>query len=156
MTPESSLVIRRADAGDLPRLVELLVLGSLRAGPPKAEDPSDVDRYRVALAEIEAAGGEVLVAEQGAEVVGVCQLLVFRHLQGRGGRCAELESVHVHPDHRGCGIGRTLVAAAVERARVLGCYRVQLTSDRRRSEAHRFYEHIGFEPTHVGYKMRLL
>jgi GNAT superfamily N-acetyltransferase len=94
------------------------------------------------------------VAERRGEVVGVCQLLVFRHLQAKGGLCAELESVHVHPDHRGTGIGGSLVGAAVDRARALGCYRIQLTSNRQRDDAHRFYESLGFAPTHVGYKMR--
>jgi GNAT superfamily N-acetyltransferase len=124
-------------------------------GAPNAEDPADPDRYEVALEEIQGAGGEVLVAERRSEVVGFCQLLVFRHLQAKGGLCAELESVHVHADHRGQGIGGALVHAAVDRARALGCYRVQLTSNRQREEAHRFYERLGFQPTHVGYKLRL-
>jgi GNAT superfamily N-acetyltransferase len=154
VTPAEGLLIRRAVAGDFPRIVELLVSGAV-PGALRAEDPADADRYRAALEEIEAAGGEVLVAELGGEVVGVCQLLVFRHLQAKGGLCAELESVHVHPDHRGEGIGHALVGAAVERARAIGCYRVQLTSNRERPDAHRFYESLGFAPTHVGYKMRL-
>ena len=97
----------------------------------------------------------MLVAEQDGVVVGVCQLIVFRHLQGRGGLCAELESVHVHPDHRGRGIGSVLVRDAVARARAVGCYRVQLTSNRARPEAHRFYERLGFVPSHVGFKLPL-
>jgi GNAT superfamily N-acetyltransferase len=87
--------------------------------------------------------------------VGVCQLIVFRHLQSRGGLCAELESVHVHPEHRGGGIGAALVGAAVARARELGCYRVQLTSNVARPDAHRFYERLGFVPSHLGFKMLL-
>ena len=83
-------------------------------------------------------GSAVLGAEWRGEVVGFCQLLVFRHLQAKGGLCAELESVHVHSDHRGTGIGRALVRAAVDRARARGCYRVQLTSNRRREDARRF------------------
>ena len=65
--------------------------------------------YASALAEIDATDGAVLVAELDGEVVGVCQLIVFRHLQRRGGRCAEIESVHVHPEHRGSGIGGALL-----------------------------------------------
>ena len=89
------------------------------------------------------------------EVVGVCQLIVFRHLQARGGLCAEVESVHVHPDHRGAGIGAALLHEAMERARALGCYRVQLTSNTARPDAHRFYERLGFVPSHVGFKLLL-
>ena len=95
------------------------------------------------------------MAEVHGEVVGTCQLIVFRHLQAHGGRCAEIESVHVHPDHRGAGVGAALVGEAVARARALGCYRVQLTSNTARPDAHRFYERLGFSPSHVGFKMLL-
>ena len=62
----------------------------------------------------------------------------------RGGLCAEIESVHVHPDHRGTGVGGALLRDAIDRARGLGCYRVQLTSNVARPDAHRFYERLGF------------
>ena len=136
------------------RVVELLVLGSL-PGAPRDEDPGDPAPYRAALRQIEAAGGAVLVAETGRTVVGVCQLIVFRHVQHRGGLCAEIESVHVHPDHRGGGVGSALVRAATDRARSLGCYRVQLTSDSARTAAHRFYDDLGFVPSHIGFKLWL-
>ena len=99
------LVLRPADQADLARIVELLRLGAVPGGPPSSEDPSDLAPYRPALREIALTDGIVLVAERSGEVVGVCQLIVFRHLQSQGGRCAEIESVHVHPDHRGgrCG-----------------------------------------------------
>ncbi len=151
--PRSPVLIRRAVDGDLPRIVELLVAGSV-AGVPSPEG-GDVAHYRSALHEIAEGSGAVLVAQLGHEVVGVCQLIVFRHLQQRGGLCAEIESVHVHVDHRGAGIGTTLVGEAVERARILGCYRVQLTSNRARGDAHRFYERLGFVASHVGYKLLL-
>ncbi len=148
------LVTRRATDADLGRAVELLVLGAV-PGTVSTEDPSDLAPYRAALRGLQDTSGAVLVAELGGEVVGVCQLIVFRHLQARGGLCAEIESVHVHPDHRGHGIGSVLVRDAVARAQALGCYRVQLTSNRARPEAHRFYEHLGFDPSHVGFKLPL-
>jgi len=154
MTPEG-LVIRRATEHDLGRAVELLLLGAVPGGTRPPEDPEDLGPYVAALREVADTAGAVLVAELRGEVVGVCQLIVFRHLQARGGRCAELESVHVHPDHRGTGVGRALVCDAVERARALGCYRVQLTSNALRPDAHRFYEGLGFAPSHVGFKMLL-
>lgn len=82
-------------------------------------------------------------------------MIVFRHLQARGGRCAEIESVHVHPDHRASGVGSELLRHAIERARGLGCYRVQLTSNAGRPDAHRFYERLGLSPSPVGFKMVL-
>lgn len=154
MTPEG-LVVRVADEADLGGIAELLRLGGVPGGPASMEDPDDLGPYRAALGEIAGSGGAVLVAELAGEVVGVCQLIVFRHLQARGGRCAEIESVHVHPDHRGTGVGSALLDEAVIRARALGCYRVQLTSNTARPDAHRFYERFGFAPSHVGFKMPL-
>ena len=154
MTPDG-LVIRRATEADLARAVELFVLGAPPGGVPRMEDAADVGPYAAALREIDGAGGAVLVAERDGEVIGVCQLIVFRHLQAGGGLCAEIESVHVHPDHRGGGVGTALLGVAVGHARSLGCYRVQLTSNSRREDAHRFYERLGFSPTHVGFKMLL-
>ncbi len=150
---EETIVVRSARPADVPRLVELLEHGSLVEGK---EDSSALGTYEAALAEIQASpSSDVLVAEFEGGVVGVCQLLVFRHFQARGGRCAEIESVHVHPDHRSVGIGGRLLEEAVARAAAAGCYRVQLTSNLARSDAHRFYVRHGFEPTHQGFK-RLL
>ncbi len=154
--PPDGLLIRRATEADLPRAIELLALGAVPGAPPRsAEAPDQIGPYRSALREIDAAGGAVLVAVLGSEVTGVCQLLVFRHLQARGGLCAELESVHVHPEHRATGVGSALVREAVEWARALGCYRVQLTSNAVREDAHRFYERLGFTASHVGFKLWL-
>jgi len=137
----------------VPRLVELLELGALVDGK---EDATARPSYATALEEIRSTSGcDVLVAETDGEVVGTCQLIVFRHIQAQGGRCAEIESMHVHPEHRGRGVGSQLLAAAVDGARAAGCYRVQLTSNRQRQDAHRFYEREGFTPSHVGFKLLL-
>lgn len=154
MTPRG-LRIRPAREDDLDRIVELLVLGTVPGGPPSREDRSDLAPYRAALERIGDGDGAVLVAELEGEVVGVCQLIVFRHLQAHGGLCAEIESVHVHPDRRNGGVGAALVGEAVARARAAGCYRVQLTSNAARPDAHRFYESLGFVPSHVGFKLLL-
>ena len=149
------LFVRTARGDDLGRMVELLRLGAVPGGPPSAEDPTDLSPYQAALDEIARGDGAVFVAELDGAVVGVCQLIVFRHLQARGGRCAEIESVHVHPDHRGAGIGTVLLSVAIDAARDLGCYRVQLTSNTARPDAHRFYERLGMVPSHIGFKLPL-
>jgi GNAT superfamily N-acetyltransferase len=154
MTP-TGLALRPAREADLGRLVELLALGALPGGPASAEDGRDLAPYRTAWRDIVEQSGLVLVADLRVQVVGVCQLIVFRHLQARGGLCAEIESVHVHPDHRGRGVGTALMKDAIGRARELGCYRVQLTSNTARPDAHRFYEQLGMVPSHVGFKMLL-
>jgi ribosomal protein S18 acetylase RimI-like enzyme len=150
--PAGGVAIRTARPSDAPRLAALLAAGTLRGG----EVAADVAPYRQALEEMATtAGNEVLVAEREGEVVGMCQLIMFRHLQERGGRCAEIESVHVDERHRSAGIGGTLLEAAVERAAAAGCYRVQLTSNKSRTAAHRFYLRHGFTATHEGFKRYL-
>ena len=147
------MIIRPADPDDAAALVALLRACALGAND---EDPADLTPYRAALLEIdETPGTELLVAEQGGHIVGTCPLITFRHLQQCGGRCAEIESMHVALEPRGTGIGGLLLEAAVDAARAAGCYRVQLTSNAARSDAHRFYEHHGFNGSHVGFK-RLL
>jgi GNAT superfamily N-acetyltransferase len=145
--------VRHATEADLPAIVALLDDGSLVAGK---ESPGDLAPYLDALREIESGrSGAILVAERAGQVIGVCQLIVFRHLQSRGGRCAEIESMHVHGDFRSQGVGAALLAAAGTEAQAAGCYRVQLTSNVVRADAHRFYEREGFVQSHLGFKRPL-
>jgi GNAT superfamily N-acetyltransferase len=148
----ADVVIRTARVDDAPVLAGLLAGGSIRAN----EDPADPAPYRAALEEMDRTpGNEVVVAEVGGRVVGTCQLIVFRHLQERGGRCAEIESMHVNADMRGSGVGSVLLQAVIERARAAGCYRIQLTSNKLRPDAHRFYVRHGFTASHEGFKLYL-
>jgi GNAT superfamily N-acetyltransferase len=147
-----AVIIRSARPSDVPRLVDLLIGGAL----VDSEDPTDLSPYEQAFRDIGATEGtDILVAERRGEVLGMCQVIVFRHLQGRGGRCAEVESVHVDASERSNGIGRMLMAEAVNRARAAGCYRVQLTSNKVRVDAHRFYMANGFTASHEGFKLDL-
>jgi GNAT superfamily N-acetyltransferase len=144
--------IRTAGPADAARLAELLAGGAIRA----KEDPTRVGAYADALAEIVATtDNDVLVATHDGRVVGMCQLLIFREIQEQGGRCAEVESVHVEAASRGAGIGTALMAAALQRARERGCFRLQLTSHVSRTDAHRWYRRLGFEPSHTGFKYPL-
>jgi GNAT superfamily N-acetyltransferase len=153
VTGDRRAEIRLARPEDVGPLVELLVGGSLNE---ESTVPEDLGPFRDALAEIAAtAGNDLLVAELDGEVVGMCQLVMFRHLQADGGRCAEIESMHVRRDRRSEGIGALLLSEVVDRARRAGCYRVQLTSNVARRDAHRFYEREGFVPSHRGFKLLL-
>jgi len=148
-----AVTIRSATPDDAEVLVELLRAGAIG---PSDEDPGNLTPYRAALVDIdESPGTELLVAEQDGQVVGTCQLITFRQLQHRGGWCAEIESMHVAPELRGTGIGGLLLEAAVDAAVAAGCYRVQLTSNVARSDAHRFYQRHGFTGSHVGFKRPL-
>jgi GNAT superfamily N-acetyltransferase len=134
---------------DVKAAVTIIIGGSTR---PKGEDPHDVASYWEAVLETRSRHGDVLVAELNGEVVGVCQVLIFQHLQHTGGWCCEIESLHVRDDVRSQGIGESLLGAAEALALARGCYRVQLTSNKIRDNAHRFYRRMGYESSHEGFK----
>lgn len=143
------VAIRPARAGDAGAIASILAAGTLT---PRAERPESPHLYEEAITRIQESGGEVLVAEAGGAVVGVCQVSLLWHIQHAGGAAAEIESMHVAEERRGEGIGAALVDAAVAWAAQRGCYRIQLTSNAARREAHRFYEANGFTASHVGFK----
>jgi len=88
-------------------------------------------------------------------VVGCLQFMILPHLSHTGTPRAQVESVRVASSHRGGGIGTALLRAAIERAREAGCGTMQLTSHASRSEAARFYQQLGFAPSHTGFKLAL-
>lgn len=97
----------------------------------------------------------LLVAEQDGRVVGTFQLTIIQHLMYRGGRIAQIEAVRVDAPLRGQGIGESMMRWAIEEARKRGCVRVQLTSNKQRLAAHRFYARLGFAASHEGFKLFL-
>lgn len=156
MAEGTGIQIRSATVADSEALVELLAGGALTVPETRPGPGVDLSAYRAAVNEIVSSpSSDILVAVVGGRVVGMCQLITFRHLQAHGGLCAELESVHVSAEHRSAGIGGLLVETAVRQAADTGCYRIQLTSNAERSDAQRFYQRHGFVPSHVGYKRML-
>lgn len=146
---------RLATSADIGAIVALGNAGRPPGAVVVPDDPDD-PRVRAAFAAIEAdPGHELIVAEVAGAVVGVLQLSVLPGLTNGGQWRAQLENVHVRADLRERGIGRLLIAHAVERARARGCGLVQLTSNKVRAEAHRFYERLGFVASHQGFKMTL-
>jgi GNAT superfamily N-acetyltransferase len=146
--------IRRAVAADLPALVALLaddVLGAAREGGGKGLAP-----YADAFAAVDADPAHVLVAVVSrGDVVGTLQLSFLPGLSRRGALRAQIEGVRVRADHRGAGLGEALLRWAVAEARRRRCGLVQLTTDRARTDAHRFYEGLGFSASHTGFKIGL-
>jgi GNAT superfamily N-acetyltransferase len=142
-------IVRPMARLDVTAAVSLLQGGSLM---PEFEDASRVEDYWAAVEETRRQRGEVLVAEENAEVVGVCQVIIFQHFQHAGGWCCEIESVHVRGDMRSRGIGAQMLRAAEELAIDRGCYRIQLTSRNVREDAHRFYLANGYGQTSQGFK----
>ena len=154
MSQPSSLTLRKAVRTDLPALVAMLaddVLGASR------ERPGDLALYERAWQQIEAqAGNQVLVADLAPHgVVGCLQLTFIPGLARQGALRAQIEGVRVAAAHRGHDIGERLLAFAIASAREAGCHLVQLTTDKRRTDAHRFYERLGFHATHEGMKLEL-
>jgi len=98
---------------------------------------------------------ELIVADRGGTVVGTCQLTFTPSLSRRGAERMTIEAVRVGAGLRGRGVGRAMMAWSLARARERGCGLAQLTTDRRRTDAHRFYTSLGFEPSHVGFKINL-
>jgi GNAT superfamily N-acetyltransferase len=141
--------VRPISRDDVAAAVELLRGGSMK---PEFEDPSRVEDYWSAVEETRRQRGDVLVAEDQGEVVGVLQVIIFQHFQHAGGWCCEIESVHVRSDRRSRGVGAQLLRAAEELARERGCYRIQLTSRNVREDAHRFYLANGYGQTSQGFK----
>jgi GNAT superfamily N-acetyltransferase len=141
--------IRPINEDDVPAAVAVLLGGSLA---PEFEATDETANYWSAVQETRRQRGDVLVAEEDGDVVGVCQVIIFQHFQHAGGWCCELESVHVRDDRRGHGIGGQLLEAAEALARDRGCYRIQLTSRNVRLDAHRFYLANGYDHTSQGFK----
>ena len=144
--------VRSLEERDIPAALTAIVDG---ARAPEVERPSELARYAAAARAAREQGHELLVVEHEGEVVGFCQLLIFQHFHHAGGKCAELEAVFVRADSRGQGAGAALLAEAERRARAAGCYRLQLTSNKARLDAHRFYLAHGYDASHEGFKKDL-
>lgn len=150
----SDLVIRPAQEKDIPALVAIYAADEFGHGD--STDPALLPLYRAAFAAIGASSAETLyVAEREGAVVGTFQTLVTTTLTGRGTLSMIVEAVQTHPDHRGKGVGARMMAFCIEDARRRGAKLVQLTSNVARTDAHRFYERLGFTKSHAGFKMKL-
>ncbi|WP_330338933.1 GNAT family N-acetyltransferase [Streptomyces sp. NBC_00557] len=147
------LEIRRATGDDLPAIVAMLADDPLGA---KRESPDDMTPYRAALERLEADPNQhLVVAVRDGRVIGTLQLTIVPGLSHRGATRALIEAVRIHADERGSGLGAQLIEWAIETSRRLECRMVQLTSDKTRTDAHRFYERLGFSASHEGFKLRL-
>jgi GNAT superfamily N-acetyltransferase len=151
----SALAFRRAAPGDLEAIVGLLAddpIGSARESAGAQLDPC----YEAAFAAIERDPNQLLaVADRDGRAVGVMQLSFIPGMTRRGMWRGQIEGVRIAAAERGAGGGRAMLMWAVEECRRRGCGLVQLTSDKRRPDAHRFYEALGFQATHAGYKLAL-
>lgn len=146
--------MRPATAADLPFIVGLIVDDSV---VPTGDDPSAANPgYAAALAAIDAdPNQDMMVAEFEGEPVGTLQLTYIPGLMRRGMWRGLIEAVHIAPAHRNKGLGGEMIGWAVEQCRARGCGMVQLTSNKKRVDAHRFYQRLGFSQSHEGFKLML-
>ena len=146
---------REATATDLEAIVSMLSDDILGAARERFEIPLP-HAYSEAFAAIDSdPNNELIVACRDDHVIGVLQVTFIPYLTYQGGWRAQVEGVRVHADHRSGGLGRALMEYAIRRARERGCHLVQLTTDKARREALRFYESLGFRASHEGMKLRL-
>lgn len=150
-----TIVFRRARVSDLPAIIALLADDPLgRAREDVSEPP--IPAYGAAFAAIDADPNQLLaVVTEGERVVGTLQITFIPGLSRRGAWRGQIEGVRIAADRRGAGLGRRVFDWAIETCRARGCALVQLTTDRGRPEAHRFYEQLGFTASHLGYKKAL-
>jgi ribosomal protein S18 acetylase RimI-like enzyme len=146
--------VRDARPGDIPALIRLVA--QLSPGDPHREDPTDPDLYGAMLQQIqEASGHQILVLEEGGALAGTLALSIIPNLSHRCRPYAIVENVVVDEAARSRGHGQSMLKEAIRRAREAGCYKISLTSNKRRTAAHRFYERLGFSRTHEAFRLNL-
>lgn len=147
------LEIRPAAVEDVPEIVAMLADDPLGA---QRESPDDLTPYLAAHARLTADPNQhLVVAVREGRVVGTLQLSIIPGLSRKGSTRSIIEGVRIHADERGSGLGTRLIEWAVDESRRQDCQLVQLTSDATRTDAHRFYERLGFVSSHLGFKLQL-
>ena len=149
------LSIREAKETDVAAIAALFASDDV-GGHGDTTDPAALPAYLRAFRLIaESPNDSLYVAELGGAVVGTFQTTLITTMNGRGRTTLTIEAVQTRLDLRGKGIGAAMMRFAVGRARQAGAGLVQLTSNNARADAHRFYERLGFERSHAGFKMKL-
>jgi GNAT superfamily N-acetyltransferase len=147
-----TLSYRDATPDDLAFIVRLIAEDAVAETPDRPDEP-DHPRYLAALAAIEADPNQrLLVAEYEGRLAGTLQLTFIPGIARLGETRCLIEAVHIAPDLRSRGLGSQMIRWAIEEARARGCGLVQLTSNKKRVDAHRFYQRLGFAQSHEGFK----
>ena len=143
--------VRAADEKDIPSILELYHQLSLKGKDYKSAPLEDCKKVFALMSQFP--DYSLLVAEEGGEVVGTTMLAILPSFAHETSPFAVIEYVVVDEKHRRQGIGKLLMEYAADRAKEAGCYKIMLTSDKRRKPAHRFYESLGFEASAHGFKL---
>jgi ribosomal protein S18 acetylase RimI-like enzyme len=149
------MIIRQARREDIPPIVAMLADDALGATRERYQDPLPQPYWDAFNAIDSDPNNRLLVAEENGVVVGCLQLTFIPGLSRLGAERAQIESVRIASSQRGSGLGRKLIEEAIAQARAHGSKLVQLTTDKTRGDARRFYEGLGFIATHEGMKLDL-
>src|SRR5690625_1292609 len=144
---------RKANEEDLHSIVRLLADDELGSQRERFEEPLPAVYYEAFYAIESQVGNEILLAVEGQKVIGCLQLTIIPGLARQGMKRAQIEGVRVDRHYRGEKVGEKLFENAISIARSKQCGMVQLTSDKQRNDAHRFYEKLGFSASHEGLKL---
>jgi GNAT superfamily N-acetyltransferase len=146
---------RPAQSSDLPAIVALLADDEIGQQREDSRLPLDTE-YITAFQAIEADPNQLIaVAMDGDEVVGTLQISFIPGVARKGAWRGQIEAVRIAKSHRGLGFGRQMFEWAISQCRSRGCRLVQLTTDKTRLDAHKFYEKLGFVGSHIGFKLTL-
>jgi GNAT superfamily N-acetyltransferase len=151
---EQIMKFRKATENDIMAIVEMLAddqLGQIRENFQKPLP----NEYLKAFENINSDSNQelIVIEDESSEIIGTLQLSFIQYLTYRGGIRAQIEAVRVRKDKRGLGIGKTMFEWAIYRSKERNAHLLQLTTDKKRPGAIKFYEDLGFKPTHEGMKM---
>ena len=151
----SDIDIRRAQEADVPAIVTMLADDPLGRGREDTSEPL-AKAYRDAFAAVDADPNQFLaVMTDGGQVIGTLQITFLAGLSLQGAWRGQIEAVRVAAGRRGERLGQRLLEWAIQKCRERGCRVVQLTTNKSRQDAHRFYDRLGFKASHIGYKLDL-
>ena len=151
----ADILIRPAEAADLEAIIRVY-MGDTDVGHGDNWTPERIPAYQRAFSRImESPDNLLFVTTLDGAVVGTFQVTLLPGLVGGGRLRAKFESVHVLPQHRGHGLGGKMIAHAIAVAKGRGAGIVELSSNKKRFAAHRFYERLGFAKSHEGFKLVL-
>ena len=144
---------RKANRNDVFEIVKMIAHDELGKSREDFKDPLP-DKYYAAFDNINNDNNQELIVleDNNSAIIGTLQLSFIQYLTYQGGIRAQIEAVRIHEDHRGKGLGEKMFTWAIAKAKERGAHLIQLTTDKKRSEALRFYEKLGFEASHEGMK----
>jgi GNAT superfamily N-acetyltransferase len=146
---------RQATYQDIEEIITLLnddIIGETR----EITTAEDIEHYKTAFSEISSdSNNYIYVVTDNDVVIGLTQLFIMPHISRKGTKRAQIESVRIAKEYRGKGVGKKFMNYIIDIAKNEDCKLIQLTTDKIRDDARRFYTQLGFEDSHIGMKRHL-